>query len=512
MIPEPMDIPAFPAPPSFLSVSVSRSLPPDGQAMRRRSFEFPRRRPRSASWLPTRRHTRRCRERTNHVQPLGARIAPRLHRSPRSQKPGPGFRMAAEDEGHRDGEPTGGHADMPNRTTRDNRCSRIIKENQVDESDIICCETTEVNNGYSQKRKPVMISIVCDRMRPIELEEAQNSGLAVKMQKIFKSAESQTSDRILYRLRVFPTLKDIVDENKILDPKKSSRIFRYFRFLGRIALCQFGLAWLLTLWTILGAGAFYITESPRELHQVIELKDMQRDLAVGLATELRQLRANDEETEPLWSAKVRQYVARHEKLLLVAVSSGYGEGGDNGQLWTFPGCVLFAVSVITTLGFGAPVPRTNAGRTVAVIFAAIGIPAHFLLMLNIGLLLAVALRRYSIAKKYPSECRDSTTMDSIPMPTWVKVLPYIAMGAYYILGILCFGAARLKPFSESLLFPLEFTAAGGLSTIVGYVRILYSIYLEGAVTLAAIAVAVLKVSATQSLTNIGLKYGLLVPA
>jgi hypothetical protein len=87
---------------------------------------------------------------------------------------------------------------------------------------------------------------------------------------------------------------------------------------------------------------------------VIELKDMQRDLAVGLATELRQLRANDKETEPLWSAKVRQYVAKHEKLLLVAVSSGYGEGGDNGQLWTFPGCVLFAVSVITTLGKLSP--------------------------------------------------------------------------------------------------------------------------------------------------------------
>lgn len=77
---------------------------------------------------------------------------------------------------------------------------------------------------------------------------------------------------------------------------------------------------------------------------------MQRDLAVGLATELRQLRADEKEMEPLWSNKVRQYVARHEKLLLIAVSSGYGEGGDNGQLWTFPGCVLFAISVLTTLG------------------------------------------------------------------------------------------------------------------------------------------------------------------
>lgn len=80
------------------------------------------------------------------------------------------------------------------------------------------------------------------------------------------------------------------------------------------------------------------------------------------------------------------------------------------------------------------------------------------------------------------------------------------------MGILCFGIARSRPIEESLLFPLDFTAAGGLSTVVGYVRILYGLYLEGAVTIAAIAVAVLRVSATQSLTNIGLKYGLLTEA
>lgn len=78
---------------------------------------------------------------------------------------------------------------------------------------------------------------------------------------------------------------------------------------------------------------------------------MQRDLAVGLATELRQLRTEeDQDVEPLWSDKVRQYVAKHEELLLIAVNSGYGEGGNAGQFWTFPGCVLFAISLITTLG------------------------------------------------------------------------------------------------------------------------------------------------------------------
>lgn len=243
---------------------------------------------------------------------------------------------------------------------------------------------------------------------------------------------------------------------------------------------------------------------------------MQRDLAVALATELRQLRTEkDEDVEPLWSDKVRLYVAKHERLLLAAVTAGYGETNDGGQLWTFPGCVLFAVSLLTTLGFGAPVPRTNAGRTVAVLFAAVGIPLHFLLIMNIGILLAVRLQRYAITKLPDDDTRQDTTEVSCSQPSvpkWVKAVPFVCIGGYYVLGVLCFGTARSRPLAASVLFPLDFTTAGGLSTTSGYVRILYAIYLEGAVVIAAVAVAVLRVSATQSLTNVGLKYGLLTEA
>lgn len=85
-------------------------------------------------------------------------------------------------------------------------------------------------------------------------------------------------------------------------------------------------------------------------------------------------------------------------------------------------------------------------------------------------------------------------------------------GGYYILGVLCFGIARSRPLATSVLFPLDFTAAGGLSTTDGYMRVFYAIYLEGAVIIAAAAVAVVRVSATQSLTNIGVRYGLLTEA
>ncbi|XP_076172175.1 uncharacterized protein LOC143149049 isoform X2 [Ptiloglossa arizonensis] len=312
---------------------------------------------------------------------------------------------------------------------------------------------------------------------------------AVELKKSIKSVAIQTIVGIPLRLRILPSVKDIIEETKpnTVDAveKKSFKIWKHIRFLGRLSFSLFGLTWLLTIWAVVGAFAFCATEGPREREQVIKLKNMQKNLAIGLATELRQLRTEqDEDVEPLWSSKVHQYVIKHEEVLLMAVNAGYGESGNGGQLWTFPGCVLFAISLLTTLGFGAPVPRTTAGRTVT---------------------------RYAISRK-SIECNETEAQHLVPVPKWVKIVPFVCVAAYYLLGILCFGVARSRPIAASILFPLDFTAAGGLSTIIGHVRILYGFYLEGAVAITAIAVAVLRVSATQNLTNIGLKYGLLIEA
>ncbi|XP_011305710.1 uncharacterized protein [Fopius arisanus] len=371
------------------------------------------------------------------------------------------------------------------------------REDDEDDADVVCA--TGIPMSFDSRTLSGELSV------QLEVEGNQ------KTLRVIKSTGVQTHlGEGPYRLKVFPALKDIVEEDPSGNPKTSSRLWRHLRFLGRLSLCQFGLAWLLTFWAVAGAASFYATEGPREREQVYELKDMQRDLAVGLATELRQLRAEEEEMEPLWGNKVKQYVAKHEKLLLAAISSGYGEGGEGGQLWTFPGCVLFSISLLTTLGFGAPVPRTTPGRTVAVVFAAIGIPAHFLLILNVGLFLAMKLQKFAIRRKYGNH--ETEASDNLKAPGWVKAVPFCCIGGYYILGIIGFGVSRLRPVAASLLFPLDFTAAGGLANTSGLVRIFYGLYLEGAVTIAAVAVAVLRVSASESLTNIGLKYGLLTEA
>ncbi|KYQ49018.1 TWiK family of potassium channels protein 7 [Trachymyrmex zeteki] len=368
------------------------------------------------------------------------------------------------------------------------RMEHRAKEDEEDDNDDVVCDITDTPTTISSEISPHL----------------KNGIIRTKWT---KSVTVQTIEGLPLRLRILPSLRDIEEDNG--NSSKVSRFRKYLRFLGRLLLSQFGLLWLLVIWTVAGAAAFCATEGPREREQVVLLKNMQKDLAVGLATELRQLRTEqDQDVEPLWSDKVRQYVAKHEELLLIAVSSGYGEGDNSGQLWTFPGCVLFAISLITTLGFGAPVPRTTAGRTVGVIFAAIGIPAHFLLILNFGLMVAFRLQKYALTRQ-GVQLNSTESSYSRRMPKWIKILSFVGTVTYYVLGVLCFGIARSRPIAASLLFPLDFTAAGDLSTIVGYIRILYGLYLEGAVTIAAIMVAILRVSATQSLTNIGLKYGLL---
>ncbi|XP_012278343.1 uncharacterized protein LOC105698567 isoform X2 [Orussus abietinus] len=342
-----------------------------------------------------------------------------------------------------------------------------MPEDPDDDDVIVCANGVSAAEGATRRQKPT-----------------QNGERADPR----KSIGVQTASGVTYRLRVLPLLKDIVDEAESnTEPSKSIRVWKYLRFLGRVSLCQLGLLWLLSLWAVAGSAAFYATEGPREREQVLKLKDMQGDLAVGLAEELRGIETDNPDMLPRWNQKVQRYVAEHEKLLLAAVSSGYGEG------------------------FGAPVPRTTAGRTVAVIFAAVGIPAHFLLILNVGILLAVKLQAYAI-KKRQLNGEEGESSESSSMSRWIKLVPFACIGGYYLLGILCFGAGRSRSLEDSLLFPLDFTAAGGLATTSGIVRIMYALYLEGAVTIAAIAVAVLRVSATQSLTNVGLKYGLLIPA
>lgn len=73
----------------------------------------------------------------------------------------------------------------------------------------------------------------------------------------------------------------------------------------------------------------------------------QNELAINLATHLNNHLSENNRT--VSESTVQRYLAKHEKFLLKAVSAGYGEGGG-GRIWIYPGCILFAISLLTTLG------------------------------------------------------------------------------------------------------------------------------------------------------------------
>lgn len=80
---------------------------------------------------------------------------------------------------------------------------------------------------------------------------------------------------------------------------------------------------------------------------------------------------------------------------------------------------------------------------------------------------------------------------------------------YYLFGVVLFGFVRSRDPVHAFMFPLDFTASGGVANVAGVVRVFYALYLEVAVTLAALAVSIVQASAGKGIVDVGLKWGLL---
>uniref|UniRef100_A0A8C2GZD8 Potassium channel, subfamily K, member 5a n=1 Tax=Cyprinus carpio TaxID=7962 RepID=A0A8C2GZD8_CYPCA len=107
--------------------------------------------------------------------------------------------------------------------------------------------------------------------------------------------------------------------------------------------------------------------------------------------------------EPNWEIAVKNYKAEKEKILkqfpcltkadldriLKVVSDAAGQGititGDKTfNNWNWPNAVIFAATVITTIGYGNIAPKTPSGRVFCIFYGLFGVPLCFTWISELG--------------------------------------------------------------------------------------------------------------------------------
>uniref|UniRef100_A0A0A9YAP1 TWiK family of potassium channels protein 18 n=2 Tax=Lygus hesperus TaxID=30085 RepID=A0A0A9YAP1_LYGHE len=93
--------------------------------------------------------------------------------------------------------------------------------------------------------------------------------------------------------------------------------------------------------------------------------------------------------EDPWKSAANESLLAFQRFVVAAVLEQGYEGEDyGGNRWSFSGSFLYSLTVITTIGYGNVVPRTEWGKLATVCYAIVGLPLFLLYLSNIGSILA----------------------------------------------------------------------------------------------------------------------------
>jgi len=84
-----------------------------------------------------------------------------------------------------------------------------------------------------------------------------------------------------------------------------------------------------------------------------------------------------------WEHHIQSILLEHQTNMVEYIREGYDELTVEDR-WTLPAALLFALSIITMIGYGNMVPRTHWGKVATIIYAIVGIPVYFLYLMNMG--------------------------------------------------------------------------------------------------------------------------------
>nr|XP_010586818.1 potassium channel subfamily K member 9 [Loxodonta africana] len=126
-----------------------------------------------------------------------------------------------------------------------------------------------------------------------------------------------------------------------------------------------------------------------------------------------------------------------------------------GVQWKFAGSFYFAITVITTIGYGHAAPGTDAGKAFCMFYAVLGIPLTLVMFQSLGERMNTFVRY--LLKRIKKCCGMRNT--EVSMENMVTV------GFFSCMGTLCIGAAAFSQCEEWSFFHAYYYCFITLTTI-----------------------------------------------
>uniref|UniRef100_A0A8C9XA91 Potassium channel subfamily K member n=1 Tax=Sander lucioperca TaxID=283035 RepID=A0A8C9XA91_SANLU len=126
-----------------------------------------------------------------------------------------------------------------------------------------------------------------------------------------------------------------------------------------------------------------------------------------------------------------------------------------GRQWKFAGSFYFAITVITTIGYGHAAPGTDAGKVFCMFYAVLGIPLTLVMFQSLGERMNTFVRYLLHKMKQCLGCRC----------TEVSMENMVLVGFLSCIGTLCVGAAAFSHFEGWSFFHAYYYCFITLTTI-----------------------------------------------
>uniref|UniRef100_A0A914GXN9 Potassium channel domain-containing protein n=1 Tax=Globodera rostochiensis TaxID=31243 RepID=A0A914GXN9_GLORO len=179
-------------------------------------------------------------------------------------------------------------------------------------------------------------------------------------------------------------------ENEVDDVEGVARGDSALKKYAKLILPHVALVLLTCAYTIIGAFIFYSVENPHEIaskRRQLDLINRQQDMFVSALVRLAVSNVSGVRDE--WQHLARGHLHEMSDHLFIAFEKHFLTATEVKRnatisIWTFSTAVFFSVTVVSTIGYGNPVPVTRLGRIACISFSLFGIPLTLVTIADLG--------------------------------------------------------------------------------------------------------------------------------